>query len=563
VRVGEAVIRLLEARGVDVIFGIPGVHTIEFYRGLAGSSIRAITPRSEAGAGFMADAYARVTGRPGVCILVTGPGVTNAATPIAEAFHDSIPLLVIAGAIARPDAGRGHGPLHDLPDQAGLLSTITAISRVVADAAELPALIESAWRSFETGRPRPVHVGVPTDLLEEEADLGGVDIPVGARTPATEADQRTHPDPTLVREAAALLADAARPMVLLGGGAVDAGPEAITLAELVDAPVAMTGNARGIVPSGHPLCLGSTLPLAPVQALFAESDAVLLVGTELSPVDTMYTGLPLAFGGPIVRIDIDPEQLHAKVSPAVAIGGDAAAVLGALGAAVRERRAGQGTQRQSAAADRPSSPPATPRTPGPARVRQALAAIEWSAQTEGHRPWLDALEAALPRDRIVAIDSTQLAYSAHHYMPAYRARSWLAPYGFGTLGTALPQAIGAKIAAPDRPVVAITGDGGLLFTIGELATAVDLGAPLPIIVWDNQGYGEIRDAFDRAGAPRIGTETTARDLPAIARGFGCAAVEAEIPERLGIEVSRALSRRGPTLIHVLDPSHPRTKELAP
>lgn len=172
-----------------------------------------------------------------------------------------------------------------------------------------------------------------------------------------------------------------------------------------------------------------------------------------------------------------------------------------------------------------------------------------------HLPFLDAIDAALPEDRIVTLDSTQLGYSAHVYMPAHRPRSWLGPYGFGTLGPALPLAVGAKIAAPDRSVLAIVGDGGILFTIGELATAADLGAPLPIVVWDNKGYGEIRDSFDRAGAPRIGVDTTAHDLLAIARGFGCLAVEATTPERLQAEVQRALVADRPTLIQVPDPGY--------
>ena len=530
-RVGEAVIRLLEAHRVEVVFGIPGVHTIELYRGLDGSPIHAVTARSEAGAGFMADGYARVTGKPGVCILISGPGVTNAATPMGEAFHDSIPLLVVAGAIQRPDLGRGHGQLHDLPDQAGLVAGITALSRVVQTADELPALFDQAWRIFEAGRPRPVHIAIPTDLMEEPV----ADDLVFSRTMDGGKVVRPGPDPGAVERAAELLAGASCPAILLGGGAVDAGPEAIALAELLDAPVAVTGNARGVVPSSHPLCLNSTLALPSVQALFAQADAVLLVGTELSPVDSWdERRLHIPFGGPVVRIDIDPDQLERKLSPAVAIWSDAAPALAALTTAVagRRREAGRGVE----------------------RVRAALAAIVWPAQTEGHRPFLDAIDTALPEDRIVAVDSTQLGYSAHQVMPAHRPRSWLAPYGYGTLGPALPLAIGAKIAAPDRPVLAIVGDGGLLFTIGELATAADLGAPLPIVVWDNRGYGEIRDSFDRAGATRIGTETTAHDLLTIARGFGCLAVEATTPDRLHAEIQRALDAHGPTLIRVPDPA---------
>jgi len=525
-RVGEAVIRLLETYGVDTVFGIPGVNTIELYRGLAGSPIRPITARNEQGAGFMADAYARVTGRPGVCVLISGPGVTNAATPIAEAYHDSIPMLVVAAAGARADLGRGNGSLHDLPDQAGLVRSITALSWTVLDAAELPGLLADAWRIFDTRRPRPVHIAIPTDLLAEDSP---------PLVPVARAGARARPGRTAIRRAAELLAGARRPAIILGGGAVDAGAEARALAELIDAPVAVTGNGRGVMPSVHPLCLNSTLPMEPVQELFATSDVVLLVGTELSPIDTVYTGVPLTFRGSIIRVDLDLGQLHKTVVPKVAVLADAAAALAALEEAVRSI----GRPRVA--------------EPGAERVRRALAEIRWTDQTETHRPWLDALDAALPEDRIVAADSTQLAYSAHQYMPACRPRSWFAPYGFGTLGTALPQAIGAKVAAPGRPVVAIAGDGGFLFTVGELATARDLGAPLPIVLWDNRGYGEIRYWFDRAGAPRIGTETTAHDFLTIARGFGCLAVEATTPDDLRLQVERALEADRPTVIRVLEP----------
>ena len=183
-------------------------------------------------------------------------------------------------------------------------------------------------------------------------------------------------------------------------------------------------------------------------------------------------------------------------------------------------------------------------------MRTALAGLDWTEDSLSHLPWLDAIDAALPADRIVALDSTQPAYTAHHYLPAARPRSWLAPYGLGTLGPALPMAVGAKLAAPDRPVLVLAGDGGLLFTLSELATAVDLGHSLPVVVWDNRGYGEIRDSFDRAGAPRVGTETTAHDLLAIAAGFGCATAAPGTPDELAAAIGTALGAGRPTLIRV-------------
>ena len=323
--------------------------------------------------------------------------------------------------------------------------------------------------------------------------------------------------------------------MLLGGGAVDAGEAAIELATLLDAPVALTGNAKGAVPSSHPLCLGAVLPFEATHELIADADAALLVGTELSEVDVIYSGRVLRFGGSVVRVDIDPAQVGNGVRATVGVVGDARESLVALLDALRER-------------GEPRRPP--PAADAARRVREARSAIAWTAESQAHMPWLDALDQALPPDRIVALDSTKPAYTAHHHMPAERPRSWLAPYGYGTLGTALPMAIGAALGCPERAVAAIAGDGGLLFTIAELATAVDLGLALPIVVWDNRGYGEIRDSFDRAAAPRLGTETTAHDLPAIAAGFGCATAVASTPEALGDAVVAALGRDRPTLIRV-------------
>jgi thiamine pyrophosphate-dependent acetolactate synthase large subunit-like protein len=531
VRAGEAVIEALASQGVELVFGIPGVHTIELYRGLARSGVRAVTARHEQGAAFMADGYARAAGRPGTCVLITGPGVTNALTPIAQAYHDSVPLFVLASTTERRDLGRRRGPLHDLPDQAGLVRSVTALSETVGDPQQLESALRRAWAAMRSGRPRPVHVALPTDLLATDCE------PFALRAPEPEP---VAPAGESIRRAAELLGRAQRPLVLLGGGAVDAGEAAAELATLLDAPVALTGNAKGAVRSSHPLCLGATLPFESTHALIAEADVALLVATELSEVDVIYSGRVLRFGGSIVRVDIDPAQLDNGVRATVGVVGDARTSLSALLAALREPDEPGGPQRRR--------PPAA--GDGPRRVREARRAIAWTPESQAHLPWLDALDQALPPDRIVALDSTKLAYTAHHHLPAERPRSWLAPYGYGTLGTALPMAIGAALGCPGRAVAAIAGDGGLLFTIAELATAVDLRLALPIVVWDNRGYGEIRDSFDRAGAPRLGTETTAHDLSAIAAGFGCATAAASTPEALADAVAAALSTDRPTLIRV-------------
>ena len=324
--------RLLEQYGVDTVFGIPGVHTLEIYRGLAASSITHVSPRHEQGAAFMADGYARVAGKPGVCVLITGAGVTNAATPIAGAYHDSIPMLVLSSATASAANGRGHGTLHDLPDQQAFMATITAESIDVRDPSELPEAFARAFEIFESQRPRPVHIGIPIDVL----DLPAPDwerLPARGEPPVADA--------ALVERAVELLAGAERPMLLLGGGALAAGAEATAIAERLGAPVGLTVNAKGLIPDGHPLSLGTTLTLRPVHAAFGEADVVLAVGTEFSETDYFYTpnAGPPEFTGALIRLDIDAAQLQSQRPAEVGLEGDARATLAAIDAGSRRPRA--------------------------------------------------------------------------------------------------------------------------------------------------------------------------------------------------------------------------------
>jgi acetolactate synthase I/II/III large subunit len=515
---GEAVVEVLEGMGTETVFGIPGVHTLELYRGLTGSSIRHVTPRHEQGAGFMADAWARVTGKPGVCFLISGPGLTNALTPIAQAYHDSIPMLVVSGVV--PEARRGLGEIHDLPDQQATMSTVTAFSHTLADPAELPEVLGRARDVFTSRRPRPVHIQIPLDVLKQPADERATASPPAPADPP-------HPAPEAIEEAARLLAEAERPLILLGGGARDAGAEAQRVAERLGAPIGLTINARGTVDHDHPLCLGSALSFAPVSDLLREADATLLVAAQLSELELWGLDEPLELRG-VIRVDIDEQQLDSRYPAAVALHGDAAAVLAELASAVEPR--------DTKAAEE--------------AVRAALDALVWPAAVSKFAPLVRVLDEALPPDRIIAGDSTQPVYAANHSLPMHRPRSWLMPIGYGCLGCALPMAIGAKLAAPERPVLAIAGDGGFMFTVQELATARDLGLPLPVLVYDNRGYGEIRDLMDEAHIPQLGTDVATHDLPAIARGFGCEGVRVESLDELGARLTDALSATGPTVIEL-------------
>lgn len=521
---GEAVAALLEGMGARTVFGIPGVHTLEIYRGLSQSSLRHVAPRHEQGAGFMADGWARVSGKFGVCTLIGGPGLTNAITPIAQAYHDSIPMLVFSGAV--PERDRDLGEIHDLPDQQALMSTVTAFSHTVRDPTELPDVLARAAEVFESRRPRPVHVALPLDVIKQ---------PVGELTLSVAPPPRPRAPREAIARAAQQLAAAQRPLVLLGGGAKDAGSEALALARRLGAPIGLTINARGTVPHDDELCIGSALSFEPVSALLRDADATLLVGAQLSDLELWGLTEPLTLRG-LVRVDIDPEQLDRRWPAEVSLCGDAATTLGDLLGALD----GEADEARI--------------TDARARVAEALAQLRPPPEVARFAPLLELLDRVLPADRIVAGDSTQPVYAANHLLPVSQPRSWLMPIGYGCLGCALPMAIGAKLAAPERPVLALAGDGGFMFTIQELASLRDLGLPLVALVYNNHGYGEIRDAMDGGQIQHLGTDASLYDLTVVARGFGVDAVSSSTLEELELDLAAALRSDRPTVVEYVDAS---------
>ena len=524
-RVGEAIIDLLVREyGVDTVFGIPGVHNIELFRGLHRSGVRVVAPRHEQGAGFMADGWSISTGKPGVCALISGPGLTNAITPIAQAYHDSRPMLVLASTTPTDALGKKFGPLHDLDDQSAVVRTVTAFSETVTDPTKLPALIERAWNVFTSNRPRPVHIAIPTDVLEQFVE---------PFTRVTIQSSLPKPNESDVRRAAQLLAGAKRPMIIAGGGAINAGDALTRIAAAIDSPIVLTGNAKGVVPSTHALCVGSALVIPRVQEEIEQSDVVLIAGSELSDADLYNGGRALKFSGNVIRIDIDAEQMQRRARPDISLLGDSNFTLTALAQELNSLGVSSSNSGSARATNL--------RMSARAGVRQDLL------------PWIDAIEQVMPEGTVVALDSTQLAYAAHTVMACDTPRSWLAPFGFGTLGCALPMAIGAAIASPTVPMLAIVGDGGWLFTIAEMAAAIDEGVDVVLVLWDNRGYGQIRESFDDVHAPRMGVDVSSHDPTAIARGFGWNAIDVTTVESFSIILAEAFEHRGAHFIRISAP----------
>ncbi|MGE8479772.1 MAG: 5-guanidino-2-oxopentanoate decarboxylase [Pseudomonas shirazensis] len=530
---GEVLVKLLEGYGVDHVFGIPGVHTVELYRGLAGSTIRHITPRHEQGAGFMADGYARTRGVPGVCFIITGPGMTNITTAMGQAYADSIPMLVISSVQSRNALGGGRGKLHELPDQRGLVAGVSAFSQTLMSADDLPQVLARAFAVFDGARPRPVHIEIPLDVLVEPADhlLPGRPIRVSRAAAA----------PTTVAQMATRLAQAQRPLILAGGGALAAGAALAALAEHLQAPVALTINAKGLVPADHPLQIGSTQSLPVTRELIGEADVVLAIGTELAETDydvTFQGGFKIP--GSLLRIDIDPDQTVRNYLPELALVADAEQAAQALLAAVQlqpaaQRQASWGTARA-------------------ARLRQALAA-SWDLPSLSQTRLLKTLLQTLPEVVLVG-DSTQPVYTGNLTLDMPAPRRWFnASTGYGTLGYALPAAMGAWLGSSAvikqrAPVVCLIGDGGLQFTLSELASAVEAQVPLIVLLWNNHGYEEIKKYMLNRDIKPVGVDIHTPDFIAVAQGLGAAAEQVNDVAQLQTALARAVERNKPTLLQV-------------
>ena len=518
---GERLVEWLEAYGVDTVFGIPGVHTVEMYRGLAASGIHHVTPRHEQGAGFMADGYARVSGRPGVAFVITGPGLTNIATAMAQAYGDSVPMLVVSAVNARGALGMEVGDLHEVRRQGLIAAQCAAFSHTVMTPGELPAVLARAWAVFEGARPRPVHIEIPRDLLSVEAG----DIPF------VRPQRLTPPAPGAagLAEAARWLGSSRRPLILTGGGARWAADGIAALAERLGAPVMMTTNARGIVPGAHPLAVPASPSLEAIRQLISAADVVLALGTEIGRTDyNMSDGSAIELTGRLIRVEIDPEQVGRGAAPDLALVGDVGEAVSALRLAL-----GGGA----------------PAPDGAARAMEARDAAfeEIGTNYRASVGFLDLIRDTLP-DAPLLGDSTQAIYAGNLYYAAPAPNHWFnASTGYGALGYGLPAAIGAA-QATGGPVVCIAGDGGLQFTLTELGAAIEEGLPLIVLVWNNQGYGEIKTyMIDRQITP-VGVDLHTPEFVAIAKAYGMAGFRMETLAALPALLREAAARPGPTLI---------------
>lgn len=518
---GAQISHMLKARGVEVIFGIPGVHNQEMYRGIEEAGLTHILARHEQGAGFMADGYARATGQPGVAYVITGPGLCNIMTPMKQAYSDNVPMLVISSCLDETAARRGQ--LHQMKDQRAAAETVCDWSEEARSADAAYALIDRALFEIRCGQTRSKHIQVPIGLLE---------TPTHPAPSAPEYAPERPDHSTAADRLADMLKDAERPLFILGGGAVAAGIAA-PLAQIVEAVQAATFTTfagRGVIAAAYPLNFGSYLSRPGSAEVIAQADLVIAIGTTLAEVDLWRADL--GHRAPLVRIDIDAEVLGDAQNADLRLHADAGDVVSGLARALSDTHQ---TSRW---------------TPSDVAAQRG----KWRAEVDAEYPVVlrvtDALRSCLPSGTMIYSDMTQFAYAATETWDMELPGHWHHPFGFGTLGYALPAAIGGAVAREGLPTIAIMGDYGFHYTMAELGVAVELGQSLPIILWDNGKLGAIEASM--VGAQIAPNAVIARnpDFVALAQAFGAHAVAPASLGDMQKAVKDAFDVAGPTLIYV-------------
>lgn len=561
---GLAVISALAAHGVDTVFGIPGTHNLEFYRHLHRCGIRAITPRHEQGAGYAADAYYVVSGRPGVVLTTSGPGLTNVITAAATAYAESRPLLILSPGVPTGLERADIGMLHETKDSSGALSHLLVAAHRTRTAEGAAQAVADAFALFAGARPGPVHIEVPLDVLE-----GG-----WSGTAPVPLPHRPRPvDAAALDTAAEALAGSVSPLIIAGGGARGAAAQITALARLLDAPVATTANGKGVLDETDRLAVGANVRWPSVQQASREADVLLVIGTEIADSD-LWGGLigrrDEAPGRPqtVIRCDIDPDQLHKNLRGHVLLLGEAQTcidgLLSRLDTTAGDRRAGSrsDTADVTAAPDAATAPDASASpdagvSPGAARAAalQDAVATEFDGTAVGARVTRLVQEAA-GADVIIAGDSSRVTYDGTvHALVARTPDQLLYMPGYATLGYGIPAAIGGRLAAPGRAVACIVGDGAAMFSIQELATAVELRLPIPFVIVDNGGYEEIEHQMLERDIEPFAVRLHRPDFALLAESMGArgATIDAEDLEvLLPQHIRAALTADGPTVIHVRD-----------
>jgi thiamine pyrophosphate-dependent acetolactate synthase large subunit-like protein len=524
----KLLINTLEKLKVRQAFGIPGIHNLDIYEALVDSSIHHVTAKNESGAGFMADGYARVTGMPGIAFVITGPGLTNILTPMAQAYHDSIPMVVISSQIPTSFLNQGTGFLHELKNSTILAQSVAKESRIVPNPESIKHYIEEAYYLSMSGNPGPVHVEIPMDILS--ANVNEMD--------ASEHIYREFKmslDTNILDNATNVINEAKTIAIIAGGGAVNAGDEVLSLSNKLSAPVVHTAAGKGIVDERHPLCLGARMHCPEVKNLIKETDVVIGIGTQLSATDLWE--VPLSLDGKLIQIDIDSGQFIKNYRADIGIKGDSKEVLQTIVPRLN-KKINLGIENIISKIIKESHENLK-------NLTGVFDTMDFTCEILG------IIRKVIPEDGILLTDMTTPSYISLSEYDTYKARTFFHPVGFGTLGYALPAGIGAKLAMPERAVCVLEGDGGFQFTMQELAVAIQQGISLPIIIWNNNGYGEIkRNQEARNFKEKIAVDHENPDFIKLADAYGIKGFRVHNAIEMEQALKESLDEKAVSLIEV-------------
>jgi acetolactate synthase-1/2/3 large subunit len=516
---GEAIVNGLVAHGVDTVFGLPGAQIYGLFDAFHQAQLKVIGARHEQACGYMAYGYARSTGRPGVFSVVPGPGVLNAGAAMLTAYGSNEPVLCLTGQVPTAFIGKGRGHLHEMPDQLATLRTFVKWADRIEYPDAAPAMVSRAFQEMLSGRRGPVALEMPWDVFTQRAEVGP--------SKPFELFPAPQPDPDRIRAAAALIAGSKTPMIFVGSGAMHACGEILELAELIDAPVVAFRSGRGIVSNAHEL----GLTMAAAYKLWPHTDLMIGIGTRME--------LPTTFRWPFqpnglksVRVDIDPSEMRRLTVDAPVVA-DAQAGTRDLLAAVRKRGYTKTSGRRAA-------------------IRAASAAALQEIQSiQPQMSYLNILREVLPSNAIVTDELSQVGFTSWYGFPVYEPRTFITSGYQGTLGSGFPTALGAKVANPDRPVVAISGDGGFMFGVQELATAVQFNIGVVTLVFNNNAYGNVRrDQIQRFDGRVVASDLVNPDFVKLAESFGVKAWRVTSPVHFRPALEKALAHGGPALIAI-------------
>jgi acetolactate synthase-1/2/3 large subunit len=526
---GEAIVNGLVAHGVTTVFGLPGAQIYGLFDAFHQAQLKVIGARHEQACGYMAYGYARSTGRPGIFSVVPGPGVLNAGAALLTAFGSNEPVLCLTGQVPTEFLGKGRGHLHEMPDQLATLRTFVKWADRIEYPDLAPTAVSRAFQEMMSGRRGPAALEMPWDVFTQIAD-GTVAKPFDPFPPPL-------PDSDRIKRAASLVAGSRTPMIFVGSGAIHARAEILELAEMIDAPVVAFRSGRGIVSNAHEL----GLTMAAAYRLWPKTDLMIGIGTRLE-LPTMSRWPFRPEGLKSIRIDIDPVEMR-RLTHNVAVVADAKAATRDLITAVSKAGYRKSSGRR-------------------AEIREATAAAHEEIQkVQPQMAYLNVLREVLPPDAIVTDELSQVGFASWYGFPIYEPRTFITSGYQGTLGSGFPTALGAKVANPDKPVVAITGDGGFMFAVQELATAVQFNIGVVTLVFNNNAYGNVRrDQLQRFDGRVVASDLVNPDFVRLAESFGVAAARVTSPDHFRLALEKALAHGGPYLIAI---EVPKDSEVSP